>query len=118
MKHQGANNYLKAYRKKSGLSQREIANLLGYRNKAQVSRHERAASVPSLTAALAYEVIFSVPVAALFATLHDSVKQDIEIELRTLREALEGRSAHASDANLTAHKLTWLADRTLGQTAD
>ena len=34
-------NYLRTYRKRSGLTQREVAFLVGCRNGAQVSRYER-----------------------------------------------------------------------------
>ncbi len=38
-------NYLRAYRKRSGLSQSEVAYLLGCKNGAQVSRYGAAASI-------------------------------------------------------------------------
>src|SRR5258708_4349170 len=51
-------NYLRMYRKRSGLSQEETALLLGYPNGQQVSRCERFTRQPSLQTILAYEAVF------------------------------------------------------------
>src|SRR2546429_9576493 len=60
-------NYLRTYRKRSGLTQREVAFLVGCRNGAQVSRYEKRRRLPPLRTALACEAAFGVPVAELFA---------------------------------------------------
>ncbi len=106
-----AGNYLKALRKKSGLSQREIGKLLGYKDPGQISRHERSASVPPLKTALAYELIFRVPTAAIFAGMRDKIQRNVAVRLRDMEAALEKRSAHDRDAKLIAHKLVWLNER-------
>jgi transcriptional regulator with XRE-family HTH domain len=51
-------NYLKTYGWKSGLTQREVAFLLGWKNGAQLSRYEKRHTLPPLRTALAYEAIF------------------------------------------------------------
>ena len=111
MKHHAGRNHLKAHRKRSGLSQREMGKLLGYRDPGQISRHEQATSTPPLTIALAYEAIFKVPVAGIFAGMHQGIQYDIETRLRELELELHGRSARDRDANLTAQKLIWLNER-------
>lgn len=104
-------NYLRAHRKKSGLSQRELALLLGYRDQGQVSRHERSQTAPPLLAALAYEVIFRVRVSTLFLSAHMDVKEATERRLAELEGNLRQRSAKDRDAKAVAHKLVWLKER-------
>lgn len=111
MKQHATRNHLKAHRKKSGLSQKEIAKLLGYHDAGQISRHERSASIPPLGVALAYEAIFKTPVSGLFAGIHGSVREAIENRLRDLETQLHNRSARDRGANLTAQKLVWLNER-------
>jgi len=111
MKHRTAGNYLRTHRKKSGLSQREMGTLLGYNDPGQVSRHERSSSIPPLATALAYELIFRVPVSAIFFGMHGSVERDIEYKLQQLEAGLHKRSVADQDANLVAQKLIWLNER-------
>ena|ERR1700722_18383965 len=109
MSHRGLKNYLRTYRLRSGLSQREVGLLLGYRKKGQVSRHEQSQTAPPLETALAYEAIFRTPVSVLFAAMHASAKQAIEIKLVAFKQGLnpgKGRKGRA-----IAQKLAWLAQR-------
>ena len=109
--HRPRNNYLRAYRKRSGLSQRELAKLLGYNDAGQVSRHERAASNPPLSAALAYEAIFRAPIASIFAGMQADVVRDIEVKLKEIKLTLESVASRPSNASLVAQKLAWLGGR-------
>jgi DNA-binding XRE family transcriptional regulator len=111
MIHQAAGNYLIAHRKKAGLSQREMGKLLGYRDPGQVSRHERSKSIPPLTTAIAYELIFRVPVSQIFVGMRESIEQKVEGNLSRLEGELGDRSATDWDANLVARKLVWLNKR-------
>jgi DNA-binding XRE family transcriptional regulator len=111
MKHRAAENYLKTHRKQSGLSQTEMGKLLGYNSAGLVFRHERSESIPSLANALAYEVIFGVPVGAIFVGLRDTIKHDVENKLQQMETALENRIVKDRDANLVAQKLIWLNER-------
>jgi transcriptional regulator with XRE-family HTH domain len=104
-------NYLKAYRKKSGLSQRELGNLLGYKDAGQVSRHERATSNPPLAAALAYELIFRVSIGTIFAGMRGEIVREVEEKLQEMRITLENRAVRPTDASLVAQKLAWLGGR-------
>lgn len=62
-------NYLRTYRKRSGLTQEEVGYLLGCANGSKVSRYEHYRRIPNLDTALAYEAIFRTPVRDLFAGL-------------------------------------------------
>lgn len=104
-------NCLRTHRKKSGLSQREVAQVIGFRDGALVSRHERSHSLPPLQHALAYEVLFRAPVAGLFAGLQATVEQTIEAELAKLEGQLQNESGKGPQAALTARKLEWLTER-------
>jgi DNA-binding XRE family transcriptional regulator len=111
MKHHASENYLKAHRKKSGLTLRELAHLVGYRNHGPLARHEHSLSLPSLMIALAYEVIFRAPISTIFIGVHGSIREDIESKLEQLEVELGKRSAFDPGANLTAQKLVWLNER-------
>jgi transcriptional regulator with XRE-family HTH domain len=111
MKHQAAGNYLKAHRKKSGLSQRDVGKLLGYKDPGQISRHERATSIPPLRAALAYELVFGAPIATMFSGMRDSIARDVEVKLAQMGATLQNQDPSRKKLNLTAQKLTWMHGR-------
>ena len=111
MKKQILRNYLRAHRKQSGLSQRELGTLLGYADQGQVSRHERSETMPPLEAALAYEAVFRSPVSALFLKTHVNLKEAIEKKLDQMEESLNQRDAREPGARAIAHRLVWLKER-------
>jgi transcriptional regulator with XRE-family HTH domain len=104
-------NYLRSYRKQSGLTQDEVGFLLGRHNGAQVSRYEKRHRLPPLETALACEEIFGVPVSELFAGVRQAVGRDIEKRRVELRARLQTKPPKAHDAHMTAHKLRSLDDR-------
>ena len=81
-------NYLRTYRKRSGLSQAELGLLLGGRDRSKVSRYERTARLPNLDTVFAYEVIFGVPARELFAGLYSEVEVRIYEQATLLSEKL------------------------------
>ena len=95
------------HRKHTGLSQRELARLLGYENKVSVSRHERLCALPPLFSALAYEVIFRVPVSDLFAGLTEAIEEIVGERLEELEKNLQ-QQTHGAARSRT---LDWLAAR-------
>lgn len=103
---------LRSHRKKSGLSQLELAELIGYSSEDAIMRHEQARSIPPLLVALAYEAIFRTPVSKIFPGMYASVAQGVEARLAEMANALQTRSANDRDAALTARKLEWLCGRT------
>lgn len=82
------NNYLRTYRKRAGLSQDEMAYLLGCRSGAKVSRYERFVRQPTLQTALAYEAIFGVPVRELFAGIYQKVERPVSQRTQLLMRKL------------------------------
>ena len=111
MKKRWPANYLRAHRKRAGLSQRDLGRLLGSNDPGMVSRHERASSLPSLLVALAYERIYRVPVASLFGELQANIRTQIDSNLSELESKLGQRSALDRGADLIAQKLMWLQQR-------
>ena len=70
-------NYLLTRRKRSALSQEEVAFLLGVLSSAQICRYERLLREPSLQTALAFEVIFNCPVSELFPELFAQIQTEV-----------------------------------------
>lgn len=70
-------NYLRSNRKRLGLSQDEIAFLLGTDSGTKASRYEVFGRDPRLRTALAYEAIFQKPIRELFAGLYDEIEREV-----------------------------------------
>ncbi len=77
-------NYLRSSRKRSGLSQDEVAFLLGAQDGAKVCRYEKFMRQPSLETAFACQVIFRMSASELFAGLYQEVKEKIMARARSL----------------------------------
>jgi transcriptional regulator with XRE-family HTH domain len=103
-------NYLRARRKQSGLTQTELAFLVGYENAAQMSRYEKRHTLPPLETAIACEAIFGVPITELFAGTRQRIVRSVEKRRSELRARLQGKTLTGSAALKTAHKLRWLGD--------
>jgi transcriptional regulator with XRE-family HTH domain len=106
-------NYIRVRRRQAGLSQRELAQILGYRNEGVVSRHERFRSVPPLLMALGYEVVFQTSVSELFPGLRQTIGDVIESSLTEFESTLRQQQARAarSQLPLVTRKLDWLEER-------
>ena len=87
-------NYLRTYRKRAGLSQMEVAYLLGAQSGSKVSRYERLARRPTLETAFAFEIIFGATGADLFAGVHAEVEHEVKKRARRLKRKLLKRSGH------------------------
>jgi transcriptional regulator with XRE-family HTH domain len=68
-------NYLRASRKQAGLSQDDLAFLLGCGSGTKVSRYELFRRQPGLSTALALEAIFKKPARELFAGMYENAEQ-------------------------------------------
>lgn len=110
-------SYLRSHRKRSGLSQRDVAQILGYLHEGEVSRHEQFSSAPPLRIALGYEALFKVSVSELFPHEFNAVKQEVEQRLKRLAESLQNSTARGREATLIARKIEWMWERDNQQTA-
>ncbi len=104
-------NYVRVHRKRIGLSRRELGMLLGYMGEGQVPRHEQLSTLPPFSVAVAYGVVFRIPIAELFPGVHSYVEQEIEQRIEVLKGMLEQQSGKGRHAVVTAHKLEWIALR-------
>ena len=86
-----ATNYLRTHRRRSGLSQVEVAFLLGLKSGQIVSRYERLDRTPSLETALACQVLFGALPHELYPGLYAKV------------ENITRRRIHALLARMTVH---------------
>ncbi len=82
-------NYLKTHRKRSGLSQRELAYLLGCKHGSKVSRYERGERLPGLATVLGFEIIFRSRARELFAGIHDGIAREIIDRATLLHKRIE-----------------------------
>ena len=98
-------NYLLSNRKRLGLSQDEVAFLLGAQSGSKVSRYEKFAREPSLATALAFEAIFQKPASELFAGLY----QKVDGEVAGRAKALAHRTVYQKPTRENAHKRQTLA---------
>lgn len=91
-------NYLRTHRKRLGLSQEEVAFLLGTRHGDKVCRYERFIRQASLEAALACEVIFQKSVRDLFFGLYQKIERNVAARAKVLshRTARRGSSRHTA----------------------
>jgi transcriptional regulator with XRE-family HTH domain len=102
---------LRTLRKRSGLSQKELANILGFRSEVAISRHERSDSVPDLLTALGYEAIFRVPISELFPGMYQTVAVGLEERLAKLEDELHQSTAKGRNAAPIARVLEFLVMR-------
>ena len=93
-------NNLLTYRKRSALSQEEVAYLLGARGGAKVCRYERFLQEPGLQTVLAYEAIFDRPVSELFPVLFE----EAQMEVRARAKKLEQKEFRGKTSRVTARK--------------
>lgn len=107
--------HLRSLRRKSGLTQRELAVILGFLCEVPVSRHERSTTVPNVLTALGYEAVFHVPIAELFPGLYLTVESGIEERLTRMESELEQRTDKGRNAAIIARKLEFLWERKNGE---
>lgn len=82
-------NYLRSYRRRHGLSQNIVAELLGSQSGTKVSRYERRIRMVPLETALAYEAALGIPVADLFAGKFQEVRTAVKRHARKISRRLE-----------------------------
>jgi len=107
-------NYVRMYRKRSGLSQAEIAYLIGCKSRAQISQYERRNSMPPLRTALALQATLNVPISDLYAGKYDSITRQVHRRAQHLTAELRTKNP-ARGKSLFVYKLQWLVERCIPQ---
>ncbi len=105
------NNYLRSHRKQSGLSQSDVAFLLGSEDGGQISRYEKGHRIPTLPTAIAFTTIFDVSQDVLFSGIQVGVDSEVLSRIRKLRNQLEKRREEHRLTAGDARKLNWLTER-------
>ena len=103
--------YLRSLRSRSGLTQRELASILGLVAGVTVSRHEAESTMPILLVAFGYQVIFRASIEQLFPGVYEVVRQNIEDRLSDFEAELQQSSVKGRRAEIIARKLEWLWTR-------
>lgn len=79
-------NYLISHRKRCGLTQAEVAFLVGCKSSSRISHYEHNTRQPSLATALAFEVVCRVPTRQLFAGLYSRIEKEVADRSRHLAQ--------------------------------
>ncbi len=82
------------YRKRVGLSQQEVAQLVGVSQDANVTKHELGRQLPSVRVLIAYEVVYGEPLAKLFAGLYEEVEACVQDRAKELLAEIEDKGEH------------------------
>jgi transcriptional regulator with XRE-family HTH domain len=77
-------HYLRNERRETGLTQADMAALLGAPWKSKVSRYERRVALPPLETALCYEVVMRKPVSQLFAGMRAKAEERVKQRAKDL----------------------------------
>jgi transcriptional regulator with XRE-family HTH domain len=84
--------YVRAHRRKWGLTQVELAQLMGLSSRSAVSRIERADRVPTTATVIACGIIFGIASPELFPSLHEQVERTVIEAVATMEQELVGRT--------------------------
>lgn len=104
-------NYLRTYRKRSGLSQSEVAYLVKLYDSAALSNLERFSREPSLRTAIACEKAFGVPASRLFPAIYASTGRETTRRIRKLRYLLMAAEGTRRRLHRLRQKIQWLGHR-------
>ena len=100
-------NRLSLYRKRSGLSQKEVGLLLGYRDGEMIGYYERSQRPPNIAVAFGYQALFGATPRDLFPDMYGRVEHLIVTNAADVRAGLEERDV----LEWKIHLLTTLAER-------
>src|SRR6185436_5026560 len=70
-------SHLQDHRRRTDLSQDEVAFLVGSPRGTDAARYERFIHEPTLRAAMALEVVFRTPLKELFSRMHEKVERGV-----------------------------------------
>jgi transcriptional regulator with XRE-family HTH domain len=96
--------YLRTFRRRSGVTQAELAFLLGAEDGTLVSRYERLTRKPNLRTALGLQAVFGVSAEHLVPGIYAEVDRSVTRRARLLSRQLERHS----DSARTERKLRFL----------
>ncbi len=89
--HQRLQNYLRTHRRRHGLSQAEVAALLGAVSGTKVSRYENFTRMPGALTVFAFEIVFNQPASELFAGSYQAIRLAVQKRARRMVTQLNAR---------------------------
>jgi len=102
-------NYLRAYRKSSGLTQAEVAFVVGI-NRTDLWYYETGRREPSLRVLIAFQALYHIPIWRLFAGVYLDGVGATKRRLRALRGKLLACTS-TKQSRQRAQKLAWISAR-------
>lgn len=93
-------SYLRTFRRSRGLTQKELAFLIGAESASTVSRLEQLKRLPNLAAAFACRVVFDTSGIEIFPGLFFEIKQAVEARANELYQELQGDPSVATRVKL------------------
>lgn len=75
--YRGIPNAIKQYRKAKGLSQKQLATMMGFKDKTWISHWENGKAIPNLISAIKLSVFLGVPINELFHHLTNRVREEV-----------------------------------------
>jgi len=96
--------HIRLLRRRAGLSQKDLAHLLGYRSHSQISRFEHGTRLPAAHELLQLEVIFGVVPSGVFPHLRDRAAEVVAARITTLQARRQSEPASTRQPSLkTVH---------------
>ncbi|MBR0960904.1 helix-turn-helix domain-containing protein [Bradyrhizobium japonicum] len=86
-------SYLRSYRLRWGLSQRELANLLGCKSPGIISKLEKSTRVPSVKVVIGCFILFGTRAAELFPGVFDGVESGVMKRVWEMYEKTQGSNS-------------------------
>jgi transcriptional regulator with XRE-family HTH domain len=87
---------VRVIRRRLGLTQRELAYLIGYDSDSQLSRIENGSRHPRLTEMLLLELVLGLPAVMLFPQIRQSIAREICVRAEALLASTQSTSTAAS----------------------
>jgi transcriptional regulator with XRE-family HTH domain len=85
-------NYLRAFRKRTDITQSDIGFLMDQPDKVSICRYEQGERKPPLEMALLYHLLFDAPIHSLFEIQKDNLNEDLIIRIGLLINELKQQS--------------------------
>jgi transcriptional regulator with XRE-family HTH domain len=92
-------NYLRTHRRRFGLSQADVAILLGATSGTKVSRYENFKRMPDAVTVFALEIIYNRPAGELFAGSYDTIRASVRDRARRMMKELK-KQPEKQDKNI------------------
>ena len=98
----GNKNLMRILRRRLGLSQRELAYVLGHDSHGYIAMIESGSRTPLLAEVLVIELVFGIPAVTIFPQIRQAVGQAVSHRVKRLTSELIGSSIHARRSYKTA----------------